>query len=309
MEVLLRLLQELRVALVAVAALVAAAFLFTALGAWLDLRRARFRLERNLLRQRMLSSLMRALIFLVVGGMVWSVPEQLGMDKLPRSGLPATLSPRLVVPVEQPTAALPTPMPTADLSGVLTVEPTLPPTPTPDQVLAALLGTSTPTAEPVAPALLAVPGLPATPTPTLAPSPEPTLPALDQAVPTLAPLPEPSPTAAPVPTETPLVANCPNPDAQITSPAAGQIVRGRLPILGTAGFPPGSKYKIEILRPGIEEWAFLWEGFSEVKGGVLMPDFNADLFAPGMHVLRLIIIDPAGQETSAVCRVPIRIGE
>ena len=104
-----------------------------------------------------------------------------------------------------------------------------------------------------------------------------------------------------------MIADCPSADAQIVAPRAGQEVQGRLSIVGTAGFPSGGKYRLEILRPGIEGWAFLWEGFSEVKGGVLMPEFNAGLFAPGVHVLRLVIIDPAGQETNVTCRVPIRI--
>ena len=77
-------------------------------------------------------------------------------------------------------------------------------------------------------------------------------------------------------------------------------------IRGTAGFNQG-KYKIEILRPNIQGWAFLWEGFHSVKADALMPNFNARLFTPGIYTLRLMLVDVAGQETEVTCTVPIRI--
>ncbi|MFN3705672.1 MAG: hypothetical protein ACK4WM_06740 [Thermoflexales bacterium] len=303
MEVLLRLLQELRVVLVAVAVLLAVTFLVIALNAWQELGRAVFRFERALIRRRLVVALVRSGLFAVLAAAALSLPERMVLPAGESSSAPKV---RLATPEAQPTTILPTPVPTADLSSAALAELSEPPTPTPDQVLAALLGTPTPTAEPIMPVLVAAPSLPSTPTPSPTSVPERGLIPLEPLVPTLAPLP-PSPTdAAP---SVVLVADCPNPDAQITVPLAGQSVRGRISIQGTAGFAPGGKYKLEILRPGVEGWAFLWEGFSEVKGGVLMPDFNADLFMPGVHVLRLLIVDAAGQETNAVCRVPIRIGE
>ena len=103
-----------------------------------------------------------------------------------------------------------------------------------------------------------------------------------------------------------MVANCPNPDAQIFSPSAGESISGGYVIRGTAGFNQG-KYKIEILRPNIQGWAFLWEGFHSVKAEALMPNFNSRLFTPGIYTLRLMLVDVAGQETDITCTVPIRI--
>jgi hypothetical protein len=101
--------------------------------------------------------------------------------------------------------------------------------------------------------------------------------------------------------------DCPNADAHISSPTTGEIVSGAYNVRGTAGFPVGGKYKVEILRPNIEGWAFLWENHNSIKDGVLMPNFNSGLFPPGTYVLRLMIVDAAGQETGIACRVSFRI--
>ena len=93
--------------------------------------------------------------------------------------------------------------------------------------------------------------------------------------------------------------------------ASGDVVAGVIAhsdnVRGTAGFPVGGKYKVEILRPNIEGWAFLWENHNSIKDGVLMPNFNSGLFPPGAYVLRLMIVDAAGQETGIACRVSFRI--
>jgi hypothetical protein len=116
--------------------------------------------------------------------------------------------------------------------------------------------------------------------------------------------------AAAVPqADVPMVADCGNPDAVLYNPAPGEIVTGGFPIRGTANVPLGGKYRIEILRPNIPGWAFLWENYNRVSDSVLMPGFNPRLFPPGVYTLRLIIVDGAGQETSIYCSVAFKIAE
>jgi hypothetical protein len=105
-----------------------------------------------------------------------------------------------------------------------------------------------------------------------------------------------------------LTYDCPNPEVQIFSPGVGETVSGAYNVRGTARFPNGSgKFRVDILRPNIEGWAFLWENHNEVTDGMLMPNFNSGLFPPGTYVLRVSIVDGAGQDTGISCRVSIRI--
>lgn len=308
MEVLLRLLAEARLVIVAISAIVCAAFIFTALASRQEQRRALFQLERETLARREVTAWLRATLALLVGVLAWFLGERTLPDQeTSQSGTSLPVNVTIVAIARQPAPPTSPPVITAAPSPTPTPEALVPePTPTIDLPLAILLGTPTPAPTAQAtptPQLLPTPVLLPTATPIPTATPLPTLPPLI----TLEPLPTPTATPAQeVPTPA-LVADCPNPDAQITSPQAGETVVGVIPIRGTAGFPPGSKYKIEILRPNIEGWAFLWENHNEVKGGVLMPNFNSELFPPGVYVLRLMVIDPAGQETNVRCRVPIRI--
>lgn len=97
----------------------------------------------------------------------------------------------------------------------------------------------------------------------------PTLPPQPTAQPTALPSPTPQPTNAPIgavaalPADMPMVADCGSPDAVMYNPAAGEAVTGGFPIRGSALPPSGGKYRIEILRPNIPGWAFLWENYNQ----------------------------------------------
>ena len=233
----------------------------------------------------------------------------------------------------------PTPLPTADLSNASTMMTDVPtPEPLPAEPTVATgvitdaagmtqvieiaavvtLGpriTEVPTLTPLPPptgtpqgqAPTAAPAATAVVLPTLAPSPT--------APPTPVPSPTPLPTNEPVPAATeppaamPMVADCGSPDAVMYNPAPGESVSGGFPIRGTANIPTGGKYRIEILRPNIPGWAFLWENYNAVRDNVLMPSFNPRLFPPGAYTLRLSLVDGAGQETNIYCAVPFNIAE
>jgi len=310
MEVVLRLLSELRLVLIAIAGICAAAFVFTGLSSLRDMRSAVFRLERSTITGRVISSWLKAGLCVIAGAVIWVVsatparPSASASDNL----LSITATPTIVAEV------LPTSVPTADLSQAQAVMTSAPitdavpvdplavgitPTIDPAQILV------TPTIAAAIPPTVAV-DTAAQPTQTQVAS-LPTLPPIATvSVPTPAPLPTAAPIDAPAPEQS-FVANCPNPDALITDPVPGETITGGYVIRGTAGFNQG-KYKIEILRPNIQGWAFLWEGFNQVKGSTLMPNFNAKLFPPGVYSLRLMLVDVAGQETDITCTVPFRIG-
>lgn len=308
MDALLRLLLEARTALVIVFVIIAAAFLLTGFASRREVRRTLLNFEREQLERRTTNAWLRAALFAALAVLVsW------GTEYLARNPATTTASRARQLPVGI-TFVAPTKTPVLYVLGAESSEmgvsiaiaatPTSPhdPTPTIDIPLAILLGTPTPA--PTAPPRIGATATPLPlPTPTALPTPTP-VPTLVPIV-TLEPLPTPTPEAT---TEPEWVADCPYADAQITSPAPGQRIQGVIPIVGTAGFAAGGKYKIEILRPNVPGWAFLWEGYSEVKSGVLMPAFDSTLFPPGVYTLRLLIVDPAGQETTLICRVPIRIG-
>jgi hypothetical protein len=317
MDVVFRLLSELRLVLVAVALVCCAAFLFTGFASWRELRRVVFKLERSTLIANALSAWFRAAICAAIGLAVWLVTS----DDVSRSGADLRDNPLAAAPTPMLVRNEPTPLPTADLSSLALVAlPTAP-------AEAALAIPATPPA--------AAPTLPPLPsdTPLPLPSPLPTQPLLPLSPPS--PLPTQSPPQAQLPnvvmaTETPtpelipllpqfsptpqpavselMIADCPYPAARIVSPVAGETVTGIYVVRGTAEFPGGlGRYKIEILRPNVPGWAFLWENYNAVRDGVLMPRFDAGLFSPGIYTLRLSLIDSAGQETGIYCSVQIRI--
>ncbi len=326
MEVILRLLIELRLVIVAIIGICCAAFLFTGLSSLRELRRAIFRLERSAIVKRIVDAWVKAGLLAILGLAIW-----IATNVAPESQAPSGVveNPLVFTPTVEVHTAEPTPIPTADLAAALlqmtatpaealavvaTVDPNaalltpvVPPTqtpipsPTPIPATATPALPPTPTQPPPQEQLPFIVVVTATPTPAFAAArPEPTA--------TLTPLP--TPTAAPTaPPADVLVADCPNPTAaRIDSPVAGETVSGIYVVRGTADFPGGvGRYKLEILRPNIPGWAFLWENYNVVKDGVLMPRFDSSLFPPGIYTLRLSLVDAAGQDTNIYCSVQIRI--
>ena len=336
MEVVLRLLKDLQMVLVAICAICCAAFIFTGLASMRDMRRAVFRLERSSMANRVVGSWLKAGLCALIGVAIVYITNNIR----PAPIAAASDNPLLLTPTPSMVVEFaPTPLPTADLSNASTMMTDVPtPEPLPAEPTVATgvitdaagmtqvieiaavvtLGpriTEVPTLTPLPPptgtpqgqAPTAAPAATAVVLPTLAPSPT--------APPTLVPSPTPLPTNEPVPAATeppaalPMVADCGSPDAVMYNPAPGESVSGGFPIRGTANIPTGGKYRIEILRPNIPGWAFLWENYNAVRDNVLMPSFNPRLFPPGAYTLRLSLVDGAGQETNIYCAVPFNIAE
>jgi hypothetical protein len=86
---------------------------------------------------------------------------------------------------------------------------------------------------------------------------------------------------------------CPRPEACITAPSAGAVVRGPLRIMGTATRPNFCYYKFEFKLKAATEWAFLFSVQAPVANGVLMM-WDTHTVPNGAYELRLVVVDNTG---------------
>jgi hypothetical protein len=273
MEIIPQLINRYSVVLYAVCAIACAYFLFTGLASLRELRRAVFRLERNAVVTRAVSSLLKAVMCLAIGAAIFGVTA---FAPAPSPG--SLLGAATGTPVA---LALPTSMPTADISTTQTLAsasftPTI-----------VFVGTATVNAATAAnPAVQQAAQSATVLTGTQAAA------AAQAAQPTLAPE---------------LIPDCTSAKAQITSPEPGERVVGAYTVRGTAQLEAGGWYKLEILTPGAVQWAFVGRGDASVNGGVLFNNFPAGNLPPGTYPLRLVLVGADGG-IRAICRVPIIIG-
>lgn len=138
--------------------------------------------------------------------------------------------------------------------------------------------------------------------------------------PTVTPTPSPSPvrptrTVAPSPTApapvtpTPVVRPpaCPDPNVRITSPGVNQVVRGNVPIRGTATHERFQYYKIEIApgpNPGDHEWTVVGQLHDDPVVGGVLETLNSAAYPPGTYTLRLVVVDQTGNFPEP-CRVVV----
>ena len=149
-------------------------------------------------------------------------------------------------------------------------EPTLTPTPPP------------PTITPTATATRRLPTRPVTPTPT--------------------PL---------LVTPTPLVRPpaCPDPNARLTSPGVNQVVRGSVPIRGTANIADFQYYKVEVgagASPGDQAWTVVGVLHDTPLDSGVLETFNSDAYPPGLYTLRLVVVNETGNFPEP-CRVTVTV--
>jgi hypothetical protein len=281
MEIIPQLISRYSIVLYAVCAIACLYFVFSGMASLRELRRAVFRLERNAVVTRAMSSILKALLCVVIGVVIFAITAF--------APAPAATSSLLGSVTGTPSqVALPTSMPTAVItSSEMLASVNFTPT------LTFANGTLTVTAE-----VAATGAAPAAST-----APAATAPVVAS---TATPEPTPIPTTA-APPSPDLVADCTNPTAQITNPGPSEQVIGAYTIRGTAMIEAGGWYKLEILMPGSSQWAFLGRGDAAVSGGVLMNNFPAGNIAPGAYPLRLVLVG-ADSGVRAICRVPITIG-
>jgi hypothetical protein len=170
----------------------------------------------------------------------------------------------------------------------------------------------------VGPALIRPPE--ATPKPTTGPLSEPTLtatpppPTITPTATATKPLPtrpaSPTP-AAPAVTPTPLVRppSCASPDARLSSPGVNQVVRGSVPIRGTANIPGFQYYKVEVApgaNPGDDAWTVVGVLHDTPVDAGVLETFNSDAYPPGVYTLRLVVVNLTGNFPEP-CRVTVTI--
>lgn len=101
------------------------------------------------------------------------------------------------------------------------------------------------------------------------------------------------------------VVGCTSPATQITSPIAAQRVSGSFTLYGTATRPDFQYYKIEVRPDFASIYNFYSDSQTQVVNGVL-GQINANLFGPGLHWVRLSLVDIRGSiANDAICEIPM----
>ncbi len=91
----------------------------------------------------------------------------------------------------------------------------------------------------------------------------------------------------------------------ITSPKAGEEIRGKVTLMGTADVPNFGFYKYEFSPAGVELWTTVQAGNEAVQDDELGAWDTSEL-TPGDYLLRLVVTDNQGEAFPA-CVVPVRI--
>jgi hypothetical protein len=110
-----------------------------------------------------------------------------------------------------------------------------------------------------------------------------------------------------LPPQTPvadMVGCIPN-EIMITSPQAGDEIKGAIELLGTVDIPNFGFYKYEVARAGSETWATISADRNTVSEGKIGA-WNTTSLTPGDYQLRLVVTNNQGEVLPA-CVIPIRI--
>jgi hypothetical protein len=91
----------------------------------------------------------------------------------------------------------------------------------------------------------------------------------------------------------------------LTSPAAGDDIKGTVELIGTVNIPNFGFYKYEVARAGTDTWATISADRNMVNNG-LLGRWNTTALTPGDYQLRLVVTDNQGLVLPA-CVVPVRI--
>jgi len=270
LETLLRLIRDYNLVLYAVCLIAFAYFAITALSAMRDLRRATFKLERQTVAGRATGSWLRAVLCILAA---FGVNVASGMA--PAAPASAT-SPGIQPTRPASVVILPTSVPTANLSNTLSSRLTV----TATLMAGKTVSVTTTLTGTVAPGTL-------TPRPTQTAAPATTTPI-------------PTPTSAPVAAP---AQGC-GPDAQITDPQSGGVVRGKYVVRGTAVVENGGYYKLEVLVPGAQQWSFINRGEQSVQNNVLLQGFDFNGLQPGAYQFRLVVVKQSAV-VGASCQIQI----
>jgi hypothetical protein len=93
------------------------------------------------------------------------------------------------------------------------------------------------------------------------------------------------------------------------SPGVNQVVRGNMPIRGSANITNFQYYKVEIgpgTNPKDQQWTVIGQLHNAPLGGGVLETLNSGAYAPGTYTLRLVVVDQTGNYPPP-CRVTINI--
>lgn len=100
---------------------------------------------------------------------------------------------------------------------------------------------------------------------------------------------------------------CPNPSARLTSPGVNQVVRGNVPILGTANIPNLQYYKVEVgpgQNPRDHEWTVVGQLHESSVSSGRLETFNSGAYPLGTYTLQLVVVDATGNYPEP-CKVTV----
>mgnify|MGYP001091988963 CR=1 FL=1 len=131
-----------------------------------------------------------------------------------------------------------------------------------------------------------------TPSPIPMPTPTQSLPT-PRPRPTLRPLPTPPPELTSSPAPMVMAPNCPNPSARLVSPGQNQMIKGSVPIIGTANIPNMQYYKLEF-RPAGSSADYSYIGGQNAPADGTLTVWNTAPLPDGVYTLRLVVVDHTG---------------
>jgi len=109
----------------------------------------------------------------------------------------------------------------------------------------------------------------------------------------------------PPPASLPGTAGCVPGQVNLTSPAAGEEIKGTIDLIGTVNIQNFGFYKYEVAPAGSDTWATISAGRSVVSDASL-GRWDTTALTPGDYQLRLVVTDNAGVALPA-CIVPVRV--
>lgn len=113
-------------------------------------------------------------------------------------------------------------------------------------------------------------------------------------------------TATPLPAVSIDPSGCVPDEIFIAAPESGDILQGRVDVLGSADVPNFGFYKFEVARAEEELWLTIQAGRSVVQDDILVENWDTSRLPIGDYVLQLIVTDSEGEELIP-CRISVRI--
>jgi LysM repeat protein len=125
-----------------------------------------------------------------------------------------------------------------------------------------------------------------------------TPPTLQPVLPSSTPRPEDVQLALNLPAE-----GCTDPQARITSPVPGQVAGSMLTLFGTADSPRFAAYRLSVRSAATAAYSEYLIALQPVNGEAL-GQINPLFFGPGIHYVRLDVLDESG-DPLAFCAIPV----